>query len=117
MAKEMSKLNQQIGEGLQKARENLGCTQETFAESLDVAAVHYQRLERGEYALTLDKMVVLHEKYGIDLNYLITGKRARDSNKDFDFNSYIANCTWDDRNGLLADFFKYLWQIVIQYKP
>lgn len=117
MAKEMSKLNMQIGERLQRARENLGCTQEAFAESLDVAAVHYQRLERGEYALTLDKMVVLHEKYGIDLNYLITGKRARNSNGDFDFNSYIANCTWDGRNELLADFFMYLWKMVAQHKP
>lgn len=117
MAKEISKLNNQIGERLQRARENLGCTQEIFAESLDVAPVHYQRLERGEYALTLDKMVVLHEKYGVDLNYLITGKRTGGNDKDFDFNSYIANCTWDDRNGLLADFFKYLWKIVTQYKP
>lgn len=115
MAKEISELNKQIGERLQRARENLGCTQETFAELLDVAAVHYQRLERGEYALTLDKMVILHEKYGVDLNYLITGKR--DSIKAFDFNAYIANCTWDDKNALMADFSKYLWKIVTQYKP
>lgn len=117
MAKGANKLNMKIGERLQSARENLGYTQEMFAEALNVEVVHYQRLERGEYALTLDKMVVLHEKYGIDLNYLIAGKMAGNSSQDFDLNAYIANCSWEGRNELLAELFRYLWKLASHYKP
>ena len=67
------------------------------------------------YHNTFDMVVVLFEKYGTALNYLITGTRLRDSNKDNEFNSYIAYCTRDDRNGMLAVFL-HLWKIVIQYK-
>ena len=47
MTEEQKLINVQIGKRLQTVRENMGYTQEAFAEVLSVDAGHYQKLERG----------------------------------------------------------------------
>ena len=75
MKEEQTEINVQIGKRLQEIRENLGYTQENFAEILDVDTAHYRKLERGRHSLSSDKMLVLYKKYKIDPTYLITGDK------------------------------------------
>lgn len=70
-------INGEIGRRLRKVRLMLGIKVKDMAESLDLTVGHYRKLERGEHAINLSLLIVLHGKYGIDLNYLITG-RARE---------------------------------------
>ena len=53
MTEEQKLINVQIGKRLQTVRENMGYTQEAFAEVLSVDAGHYQKLERGLYGLSI----------------------------------------------------------------
>lgn len=72
-----------VGRRLRKIRKMLGISSEEMAEALELSTGHFQKLERGEHAFGLMRMNTLHEKYGIDLNYLITGsKREEDIAKD-----------------------------------
>ena len=95
MTEEQKLINVQIGKRLQTVRENMGYTQEAFAEVLSVDAGHYQKLERGLYGLSTDKLLTLYERYRIDPTYLITrllmwncflrtatGKKETDSSKE-----------------------------------
>ena len=86
MTEEQKLINVQIGKRLQTVRENMGYTQEAFAEVLSVDAGHYQKLERGLYGLSTDKLLTLYERYRIDPTYLITGEK----NQTFDVELFLA---------------------------
>lgn len=56
---------------------------EEMAEMMDISVGHYLKLERGEHAMSLACLQVLHEQFGIDLNYMITGRsREEDIARD-----------------------------------
>lgn len=110
MTAEAKNINVQIGKRLQEVRENLGCTQETFAEALNVEVAHYRKLEKGRYALSTDKMNVLYEKYRVDPTYLITG----DFKSDFDFELYVANCGREERVKFIKRMLAYINQLALR---
>lgn len=71
-------INGVVGRRLQKIRKMLDVKPSEMAESLHISVGHYRKLERGDHAINLCTLVLLHEKYGIDLNYLITGRARED---------------------------------------
>lgn len=66
--------NVQVGKRLRQIRRMLDVSQEDMAEAMNISVGHFQKLERGDHAFSLSYLEVLHEKYGIDLNYLISGQ-------------------------------------------
>lgn len=70
-------VNVMVGRRLQKIRKMLDVPSADMAETLHISVGHYRKLERGDHGISLSTLVVLHERYGIDLNYLLTG-RARE---------------------------------------
>ena len=52
-------------------------SQVQFASLLDIKQGHYSRIEKGTLRITSDQMLILHEKLGLDLHYLITGKYVK----------------------------------------
>jgi Predicted transcriptional regulator with C-terminal CBS domains len=67
-------INILLGRRLRKIRKILGVSSEDMAEALEVSVGHFQKLERGDHAFSLERLKVLREHYGIDLNYLVTGR-------------------------------------------
>ena len=107
MTEEQKLINVQIGKRLQTVRENMGYTQEAFAEVLSVDAGHYQKLERGLYGLSTDKLLTLYERYRIDPTYLITGEK----NQTFDVELFLANCDREERNRFIERMLAYMGQL------
>ena len=70
-------INVMVGRRLQKIRKMLDVPSADMAETLHISVEHYRKLERGDHGISLATLVLLHEKFGIDLNYLLTG-RARE---------------------------------------
>ena len=112
MTEEQKLINVQIGKRLQTVRENMGYTQEAFAEVLSVDAGHYQKLERGLYGLSTDKLLTLYERYRIDPTYLITGEK----NQTFDVELFLANCDREERNRFIERMLAYMGQLMLQPK-
>lgn len=104
------KINIEMGARLQSARENLGYTQENFAEILSISTEHYKRLEAGSSGVIPEKMKVLYEKVNIDPTYLITGEKK----EDFDIDSFLASCSKEERNLLLKRLLAYVERVVIK---
>mgnify|MGYP001051184097 CR=1 FL=1 len=76
-------VNGEIGRRLRKVRLMLGIKVKDMADSLGLTVGHYRKLERGEHAINASLLTLLHGIYGIDLNYLITGRaREEDLAKD-----------------------------------
>jgi transcriptional regulator with XRE-family HTH domain len=56
-----------------KIRQELGLIQEAFATNLGMKQDNYAKIETGKVNPTLKTLIVLHNKYGINLNWLICG--------------------------------------------
>ena len=83
MTEEQKLINVQIGKRLQTVRENMGYTQEAFAEVLSVDAGHYQKLERGLYGLSTDKLLTLRKRIISGDLFLLTAVREKSTGNLF----------------------------------
>lgn len=109
MKTERKELNIQIGKRMQISRENMGYTQEAFAEVLDVGVEHYRKIENGLYGLQREQMLILYKKYRIDPTYLITGENHNSFNEEL----FLANCSRDERDRFLERMLAYMKKLMI----
>ena len=63
-----------MGERLREYRIKKGWSQEDMAKTLGMSLTYYGRIERGQSGISLEKLVLLNEKVGIDPTYLLTGE-------------------------------------------
>lgn len=52
-------------------REDLGYTQEQFAEIFNLTLSGYKKMESGEVKLTMDKLYIIKEKLGLSADYVL----------------------------------------------
>lgn len=95
--KEKNTLYVSIGLRLREYRTTyLKITQEKMAEILGISLNYYGQIERGENGVSLEKLLILHDKLGLNISYLITGEI---SSQDF-VNSKISECPIEKRYDL-----------------
>lgn len=80
-----------------------------IADVLDVTVEHYRKLEAGITGISVDKVLTLYHKYGIDPTYLITGESSM---KDFNLDYYVANSTKEQRNEFFDRVLAYLSKLI-----
>lgn len=110
MAEDRKSLNIQIGNRLREARKNLNIDKAEIAQALDVGEEHYRKLEAGSTGLSVDKMLILYEKYGIDPTYLITGKRG--GSIEFNLDYYVANSSKEQRDQFFERVLAYVARLI-----
>ena len=76
---------------------------------LGVTVEHYRKLEAGITGISVDKVLTLYHKYGIDPTYLITGESSM---KDFNLDYYVANSTKEQRNEFFDRVLAYLSKLI-----
>lgn len=59
-----------VGNTLRSIRNKYGYTQNDMAESLDVSYIHYSQIEQGRHRMSLELMLKIVTKYGVDPNTL-----------------------------------------------
>ncbi len=80
-------LYKNIGNRLLIERKERHYTQEQMAEMIGVSTGFYGMIERGEKAPSIEKLVKIHEKLGLDITYLLTGNEKSEHILD-----YIVKC-------------------------
>lgn len=80
-------LYKNIGNRLLVKRRELRYTQEQMAELLGVSTGFYGMIERGEKAPSIERLVIIYEKLGTDITYLLTGDEKEKQKVD-----YIDKC-------------------------
>ncbi len=66
----------EIGDRLRLRRNELGLTQKETAKLLEVSETFYGEVERGNRKLSIEKMLLVRERMGISLTWLLTGRQA-----------------------------------------
>lgn len=64
----------QIGKRLYTKRKEMQLTQEAMAELLEISTTFYGEIERGRKAISIEKILLVYERIGLDPDYLLTGK-------------------------------------------
>lgn len=102
-----NKLYFDIGQRLLLRRRELNCTQEQVAELLGMSTAYYGKIERGEKGPSLDKLILIYRRLGIDITYLLTGKKA-----EFSFDNIMIACP-DSKRYDLEQLIKYAMNLAI----
>ena len=68
----------EIGELLRRQRKKLKMTQEDTAELLEMSTTFYGEIERGNKRLSIEKILLVYERMGLDPTYLLTGELTSD---------------------------------------
>lgn len=87
----MNDLLQGIGTRLREWRKEKRLTQSEVAALLDMSLNFYGDIERGKCRLSLEKIILVYEKLGIDPTYLLTGEQ----HSSVGFYDIIKDCPKD----------------------
>lgn len=82
-----AEVNREVGARLAQLRRNNKCSQEKYAEILELDTGHYKSLERGSYAIHPGYLKILSEKCHLDINYLVTGQPTQEFDVELFLNS------------------------------
>lgn len=63
-----------IGERLRKYRKEKKLTQSDIAKQLEMSLNFYGDIERGKCRLSIEKIILVYERLGINPTYLLTGE-------------------------------------------
>jgi len=63
-----------MGDRLRVQRKKLGLTQERTAELLGISVTFYGEIERGKKGVSLEKVLLIEEKLGMEPTFLFTGR-------------------------------------------
>ncbi len=80
-----------IGERLKSWRKENGLSQAKVASLLEMSLNFYGNIERGKCRLSIEKIILVHERLGIDPTFLLTGKE----NRTIGFYDIIRDCPKD----------------------
>lgn len=75
----MADYKKDMGKRLSVYRKSLHLTQEQVAEMLDISLKHYSELERGVTGISVDGLISLSDKLGINIDYLLRGSEITTS--------------------------------------
>ena len=103
-----------IGERLKKHRKENNLTQSETAKLLEMSLNFYGDIERGKCRLSIEKIILVYERLGIDPTYLLTGEEPptvsfydliKDCPKDkiFDMEQIVRYASNLYRNGMGKD--------------
>ena len=73
-----------FGQNLKRARKDKGYSQEVLSEIADIDLSHYGAVERGESAITIQKLFQITNAINIPMRYLFSGEPGRPSNEKED---------------------------------
>lgn len=68
----------EIGERLRRQRKQMKMTQEETAELLEMSTTFYGEIERGNKRLSIEKILLVYDRMGLDPTYLLTGDLPAD---------------------------------------
>lgn len=80
-----------IGTRLKNWRKENGFTQAETASLLEMSLNFYGDIERGKCRLSIEKIILAHERLGIDPTYLLTGEE----HQTIGFYDLIKDCPKD----------------------
>lgn len=95
---------------LRDIRENIGLTQERFAEFIDISLSSYKKLESGENQISLATLRKMHDKLNVSSDFVLYDRRQDVSQVWAD----ILNCSEHDKMFILIKMLKYFTELKVE---
>lgn len=99
-----------VGTRLKEFRNSMHMTQQEFSDQMQWDVNTYRKIETGASLLTSDKAQSLHEKYNVDINYILTGDRPDSENILIDL---WISAPREEKNRMLIRLLKY-WEGMLE---
>ena len=98
-----------LGERIQQRRQQLGLSQQTAAEKLDLSTSFYSRVERGEKVASLETLIKIANAFGFSLDFLLQDSIDKTMTEELQAElSQIFNDKTTDQMRRLIDWLKVL---------
>lgn len=73
-----------LGKRIREERLKLNLTQEKLAEDVNISTAYLGQIERGERSLTLDKLILLANRLGVTVDFLLADYVAPSEDRSLD---------------------------------
>jgi transcriptional regulator with XRE-family HTH domain len=104
-----------IGERIRKLRKIVGLTQIQFGKILKTPDSNIRKWEKGEALPNVEKLLLMQQNFGVNLNWLLTGKgkmfleEDRDNRIDKEILNLLNNEPDVEKKKALLEFLKKVW--------
>ena len=98
-----------LGQRIRQERLKLNLTQEKLAEDVGLSTTYIGQVERGERSLTLGKLVLIVNRFGVTVDYLLSDSVAPGDDGQYRLWSQLMDGRTEDEKALAVNMVKLMF--------
>lgn len=98
-----------LGQRIRQERLKLNLTQEKLAEDVGLSTTYIGQVERGERSLTLGKLVLIVNRFGVTVDYLLSDSVEPENDSQYHIWSQLMNGRTEDEKALAVNMVKLMF--------
>ena len=98
-----------LGQRIRQERLKLNLTQEKLAEDVGLSTTYIGQVERGERSLTLGKLVLIVNRFGVTVDYLLSDSVEPANDSQYRLWSQLMNGRTEDEKALAVNMVKLMF--------
>lgn len=98
-----------LGQRIRQERLKLNLTQEKLAEDVGLSTTYIGQVERGERSLTLGKLVLIVNRFGVTVDYLLSDSVEPENDTQYRLWSQLMNGRTEDEKALAVNMVKLMF--------
>ena len=98
-----------LGQRIRQERLKLNLTQEKLAEDVGLSTTYIGQVERGERSLTLGKLVLIVNRFGVTVDYLLSDSVEPENDNQYRIWSQLMNGRTEDEKALAVNMVKLMF--------
>lgn len=98
-----------LGQRIRQERMKLNLTQEKLAEDVGLSTTYIGQVERGERSLTLGKLVLIVNRFGVTVDYLLSDSVEPKNDSQYRLWSQLMDGRTEDEKALAVNMVKLMF--------
>ena len=98
-----------LGLRIRQERLKLNLTQEKLAEDVGLSTTYIGQVERGERSLTLGKLVLIVNRFGVTVDYLLSDSVEPENDSQYRLWSQLMDGRTEDEKALAVNMVKLMF--------
>ena len=98
-----------LGQRIRQERLKLNLTQEKLAEDVGLSTTYIGQVERGERSLTLGKLVLIVNRFGVTVDYLLSDSMEPENDSQYRLWSQLMDGRTEDEKALAVNMVKLMF--------
>ena len=98
-----------LGQRIRQERLKLNLTQEKLAEDVGLSTTYIGQVERGERSLTLGKLVLIVNRVGVTVDYLLSDSVEPENDSQYRLWSQLMDGRTEDEKALAVNMVKLMF--------